>query len=134
MRVATLKAYGIEAQLEPEFPDRAAREAEIRRRAQPWAAHFDGNSLVVQRKAMEFRDHEKDFGRIKAKVLYVLSTTDRLFPPSIAPGVMAKLKAAGVDATYYELVSDKGHSAGTQDARKYEPALRAFLGRLEGGR
>jgi len=131
VRVATLKAYGIEQQLEKQFPDRAAREAEIRKRAAPWASFFDANSLVVQRKAMEFRDHEKDFGRIKAKVLYVLSTTDRLFPPSIAPNVMAKLKAAGVDATYHELVSDRGHNAGTQDALKYEPALRAFLQRLE---
>lgn len=133
-RVATLKAYGIDQQLEKEFPDRAAREAEIRRRAEPWASHFDGNSLVVQRKAMEFRDHERDFGRIKAKVLYVLSTTDKLFPPSLAQNVMAKLKAAGVDATYHELVSDRGHNAGTQDALKYEPALRAFLQRLESGR
>lgn len=134
LRVATLKAYGIEDQLAQAYPDRAAREAEIRKRAEPWASHFDGNSLVVQRKAMEFRDHEKDFGRIKAKVLYVLSTTDKLFPPSLAPNVMAKLGAAGVDATYYELVSDKGHNAGTQDARKYEPALRAFLQRLESAR
>jgi homoserine O-acetyltransferase len=129
-----LKAYGIEQQLAKDYPDPAAREAEIRKRAAPWAASFDGNSLVVQRKAMEFRDHEKDFGRIKAKVLYVLSTTDKLFPPAIAPNVMAKLQAAGVDAAYYELASDKGHSAGTQDARKYEPALRAFLQRLESAR
>jgi len=47
---------------------------------------------------------------------------------------MAKLQAAGVDATYYELASDKGHSAGTQDAPKYDPALRAFLQRLESAR
>jgi hypothetical protein len=39
-----------------------------------------------------------------------------------------------VDATYYELASDKGHNAGTQDARKYEPALRAFLQGLESAR
>lgn len=134
LRVATLKAYGIEDQLAQAYPDRAAREAQIRRRAESWASHFDGNSLVVQRKAMEFRDHEKDFGHIKAKVLYVLSTTDRLFPPSLAPNVMEKLKAAGVDATYYELVSDQGHNAGTLDARKYEPSLRAFLQRLESAR
>jgi homoserine O-acetyltransferase len=95
--------------------------------AEPWADHFDGNSLVVQRKAMEFRDAARDFGRIRAKVLYILSSTDKLFPPSIAPDVMAKLRAAGVDATYYELSSDKGHSGGTQDAIKFDPALRDFL-------
>jgi homoserine O-acetyltransferase/O-succinyltransferase len=133
-RIATLKAYGIEQQLAQQYPEREAREAEIRKRAEPWARHFDGNSLVVQRRAMEFRDHARDFGRVKAKVLYVLSTTDKLFPPSIAPDVMAKLKAAGVDATYFELVSDNGHNAGTLDARKYDPALRAFMARLGSAR
>jgi homoserine O-acetyltransferase/O-succinyltransferase len=130
LRVDTLKSYGAEATLAGEYPDPAARAAAIRRMAEPWAEHFDGNSLVVQRKAMEFRDDARDFGRIKAKVLYILSSTDKLFPPSIAPGVMGQLHAAGVDATYYELASAKGHSGGTQDAIKFEPALREFLRRL----
>jgi homoserine O-acetyltransferase len=130
LRVATLKSYGAEAAVAVEFPDPAAREVAIRRMAEPWAQQFDGNSLVVQRKAMEFRDDAKDFDRIKAKVLYILSSSDKLFPPSIAPGVMAKLGAAGVDATYYELASDKGHSGGTQDAIKFDPVLREFLRRL----
>jgi homoserine O-acetyltransferase len=130
LRVATLKSYGVEATLAAEHPDSAAREAAIRRMAEPWAEQFDGNSLVVQRKAMEFRDDARDFDRIKAKVLYILSSSDKLFPPSIAPGVMAKLRAAGVDATYYELASDKGHSGGTLDAIKFDPVLREFLQRL----
>jgi homoserine O-acetyltransferase len=130
VRVNTLKGYGLERQLAAEYPDPAAREAEIRRRAEPWAEVFDGNSLIVQRRAMEYHDHVPDFGKIQAKVLYILSTTDKLFPTSIAPGVMEKLKAAGVDATYFELESEKGHSAGTGDAIKFDPALRAFLNRL----
>jgi homoserine O-acetyltransferase/O-succinyltransferase len=131
VRVATLKSYGAETSLAPEYPDPVAREAAIRRMAAPWAEHFDGNSLVVQRKAMEYRDSAKDFGRIQAKVLYILSSTDKLFPPSIAPGVMAQLRGAGVDATYFELVSSKGHSGGTGDAIKFDGALREFLKRLE---
>jgi homoserine O-acetyltransferase/O-succinyltransferase len=127
LRVATLKAYGIDGALAAEYPDPVEREGAIRRMAGPWAETFDGNSLVVQRRAMEFRDHAKDFGRIKAKVLYVLSSTDKLFPPSIAPDVMAKLKAANVDATYFEIESIKGHSAGSGDAIKFDPALREFL-------
>jgi len=63
-------------------------------------------------------------------VLYVLSRTDVLFPPSIAPGVMARLAAVGVDATYVEIDSDFGHLASGADAAKWTPALRAFLGRL----
>jgi len=132
LRVETLKSYGADAALAGEYPDPGARTAAIRRMAEPWAEHFDGNSLVVQRKAMEFRDAARDFGRIKAKVLYILSSTDKLFPPSIAPGVMANLRAAGVDATYYELPSGKGHSGGTQDAIMFDPVLRDFLRRLPG--
>ena len=130
MRVDTLNAYGLDKELAATIPDPAARAAEIRKRAEPWAQAFDANSLVVQRKLSEFRDHTRDFQRIKAKVLYVLSTTDSLVPPSLAPKVMADLKAAGVDATYFELVSDQGHSAYTRDATKWAPALRDFLSRL----
>jgi len=130
LRIATLKAYGIERQLASQYPDDAAREEAIRKLAEPWARSFDGNSLVVQRKAMEFRDHVKDFNRVRAKVLYILADTDKLFPPSIAPGVMRDLRAAGVDATYLEIQSEKGHSAGSGDALKFEAALRTFLARL----
>jgi homoserine O-acetyltransferase len=133
LRIATLKAYGLDRELAGRYPDPALRDAEIRRRAQPWAEVFDGHSLVVQRKAMEFRDHVRDFGRIRAKVLYVLSTSDRLFPTALAPGVMQAFEKAGVDATYFELASIKGHLAGTEDALKFEPALRSFLQRLEPG-
>src|SRR5882757_8935074 len=96
LRVATLKRYGIEAELAPRYPDAATREAVIR-----------------------------------ARVLYVLSRTDKLFPPSIAPEVMTKLKAAGVDATYFEIDSDKGHLASGADWNKWARVLSAFLQRLD---
>jgi len=60
----------------------------------------------------------------------VLSRTDKVFPPSIAPAVMEKLRAAGVDATYVEIDSDFGHMASSRDAAKWAPALQAFLARL----
>jgi homoserine O-acetyltransferase len=69
--------------------------------------------------------------RIKVPLLYVLSRTDALFPPSLAPDVMAKLKAAGVDATYFEIDSDHGHLASGADADKWAPALRSFMTKLE---
>jgi homoserine O-acetyltransferase len=134
IRVQTLKNYGIDAALKGEFPDAMAREAEIRRRAEGWAKTFDGHSLVVLRRAALGIDTEKDFGRMrdKVKVLYVLSTTDKLFPPSIAPAVMAKLKAAGVDAQFFELKSELGHSASGPDWAKWSPALKAFMERIAG--
>jgi homoserine O-acetyltransferase/O-succinyltransferase len=131
MRVATLRRYGIDEQLAAQFPDKANREAEIRKRAETWSKIFDGNSLVVLRKASVRFDAEKDMPRIKAKVLYVLSRTDKVFPPTIAPDVMAKLKAAGVSVDYFEIDSDFGHSASGLDAAKWAPRLKAFMATLE---
>ena len=130
IRVATLKRYGIEASLRDRFPDPAARDAEIARLAAPWAAAFDGNSLVVLRRATVGFDVEPLFPRIRAKVLYALSRTDRVFPPSLAPDVMAKLKAADVDARYVEIDSEHGHTGYSADAEKWRPELKAFLDRI----
>ena len=130
IRVQTLKNYGIEAALKDQFPDPVAREAEIVRRAEPWARRFDGHSLIVLRRAAMGIDIERDFPKMKAKVLYVLSTTDKLFPPSIAPRVIEKLKAAGVDAEFFELKSELGHSASGPDWAKWAPKLEQFMGRL----
>jgi homoserine O-acetyltransferase len=131
MRIATLKRYGIDEQLAAQFPDKAAREAEIKKRAETWSKVFDGNSLVSLRKASVRYDAEKDLAKMKAKVLYVLSRTDKLFPPSIAPGVMAKLKEAGVTADYFEIDSELGHSASGLDAAKWAPRLKTFMAGLE---
>jgi homoserine O-acetyltransferase len=131
LRVATLKRYGIEAELTPRFPDPDKREAMIHQIAENWAKTFDPNSLIALAKARSHYDAARDFAKIHAKVLYVLSRSDKLFPPRLAPGVMAKLKAAGVDATYFEIDSDKGHMASGADWGKWDPVLRDFLRRLD---
>jgi homoserine O-acetyltransferase len=129
-RVATLKRYGIAQQLVGPYPDPVAREAAIRALAERWADAFDGNSLITLRRVAAEFDAEQHLSRIKAKVLYVLSTTDQLFPATIGPGVVESLRAAGVDTTYFELKSDKGHLASGVDAEKWAPVLREFLQRL----
>ncbi len=127
MRSEVLQEYGIEQQMTRQFSDQGRRDKAIRRLAQQWAHHFDGNALIALRRAADFYDAEKDFERIKAKVLYVLATTDKLFPPSIAPHVMGELKRHGVDATYFELDSDQGHLAVSVEAEKWAPVLQQFL-------
>jgi len=127
LRVEMLKRNGIEAALAGRYPDRASREVEIRRQAVDWAQRWDANSLVILRRGTIGYDTVKDFSKIKAKVLYVLCRTDRLFPPSIAPGVMDALATAGVDARYFEIDSDLGHSASGPEHAKWSPTLREFL-------
>jgi homoserine O-acetyltransferase/O-succinyltransferase len=130
LRVEMLKRNGIEAALAARYPDRDPREAEIRRQAVDWAQRWDTNSLVILRRGTIGFDTAKDFAKIKAKVLYVLCRTDRLFPPSIAPGVMQALAGAGVEACYFEIDSDLGHSASGPEHAKWSPILRGFLAPL----
>lgn len=130
LRIDTLKLYGIEARLAATHRDPAAREAEIRRQAEGWARGFDANALIVLRRANIRFDVEAQFDRIRAKVLYVLARTDRIFPPSLAARVMPKLAAAGVQAEYVEIDTELGHSSGGPDAAKWEPALRRFMASL----
>ena len=127
IRIATLKTYGIEDRLKATMSDPAEIEAAIRDEAARWAEGFDANSLIILAKALRGFDVTGQFGKIKSKVLLVLSRTDKLFPPEIAPGVMQGLKAAGVDADYFLLDSELGHSASGLDAHKWAPRLKQFM-------
>jgi len=131
LRVDTLTRYGMANSLAARFPTKAEADAELHRIASAWADVFDANSLFILGRAMETYDVVSRFDRIKVPVLFVLSRTDALFPPSIAPEVMAGLKQAGVDASYFEIDSDHGHLASGADADKWAPALRAFMTKLE---
>ncbi|HEX6440976.1 MAG TPA: alpha/beta fold hydrolase [Stellaceae bacterium] len=130
IRIETLKRYGIEASLAPRYPDPAAREAAIRQLAENWARNWDANSLLILRRALLGFDTRPDFANIKAKVLYVLCRTDALFPPKIAPAVIEALRDAGVDARYYEIDSELGHSSSGPEHAKWSPVLREFLAPL----
>jgi homoserine O-acetyltransferase/O-succinyltransferase len=128
LRVDTLTRYGLLASLAERFPD---PEAELRRIASAWADVFDANSLFILGRAMATYDITPHYGRIRVPVLYVLSRTDALFPPGLASGVIAGLKAAGVDAAYVEIDSEHGHLASGADADKWAGALRGFIAKLE---
>ena len=105
-------------------------EAAIRDEAARWAQGFDANSLIILAKALRGFDVTPQLRNIKSKVLYVLSRTDKLFPPELAPDVMQALKNAGVDADYFLLDSEYGHSASGIDAAKWAPRLRQFMASL----
>src|SRR5437764_1514567 len=130
IRIETLKRYGIEASLAPRYPDPPAREAASRQLAETWARNWAATSLIILRRALLGFDTRPDFGKIKAKVLYVLCRTDALFPPKIASGVMDALKAAGVEARYFEIDSEFGHSSSGPEHAKWSPVLREFLAPL----
>jgi homoserine O-acetyltransferase len=130
IRMATLKTYGIETRLRDTLSVLVEIEKAIRAEAAGWAEGFDANSLLILAKALRSFDVTAELGKIKAKVLYILSRTDRLFPPELEQQVMPALKAAGVDADYFLLDSDYGHSASGRDAHKWAPRLREFMDSL----
>jgi homoserine O-acetyltransferase/O-succinyltransferase len=127
IRSATLKTYGIETRLRATMSAPEQIEAAVRTEATRWAESFDANSLLTPAKALRGFDVTAQLGQIKSKVLYILSRTDKLFPPELAASVMPALKAAGVDADHFLLDSEYGHSASGLDAHKWAPRLREFM-------
>ena len=113
--------------LNEHWSDQAAIDAEISRQAGEWAAAFDAHSMLVLGRALNSYDVSDRLGRIAAKVLYVLSRTDVLFPPALAASVMPALAAAGVDARYFEIDTAHGHMGSGEDAAKWAGVLQGFL-------
>lgn len=131
MRLQTLRNYGVEALLERVSGDQAVRDTILNEAVTGWAKKFDANALFVLMNAMARFDVTAQLDRIRARMLYVLSRTDNIFPASLAATVMPLLKTAGVDATYCEIDSAAGHFASSVDADKWAPTLQSFLTSLK---
>lgn len=127
LREQTLRRYGADQGLRAEGLTEALVAAEITRQALEWASVFDPNSLLALGRAINLYDVRSELGRIKARVLYVLSRTDALFPPSLAQSVMPALAAAGIDARYFEIDTEHGHLGSDVDVAKWAPVLAEFL-------
>ncbi|PVX85856.1 homoserine O-acetyltransferase family protein [Paraburkholderia unamae] len=130
MRSETLKVFGIDAVLEQQFPDAVERDTEIVRLADKWAEKFDANSMLILMKAASAFDVRPRLGNIKAHVFFALSSTDRLFPPTLSDEVMQALAHADVAAEYHQIESRFGHFASGVDAKKWSELLRTFMARL----
>jgi homoserine O-acetyltransferase len=106
-------------------------EAEAKVAAKSWAKIYDGHSLVTLRRAIDGFDITKQYDRLKkTKVLYVISKTDKLFDLTDCATHALEMRKAGVDLTYVEMPSDKGHMASHADAAMWAPILGAFMKRL----
>ena len=131
LRFETLMAYGQNEILAETMPDPKAREAAIRINAQAWSKIYDGHSMVVLRQAIGSFDITAEYDKLKGtKVLYVQSPSDKLFDIALSPGYVTDMRRAGIDITYVELPTNKGHMASHADAALWAPILGAFLKRL----
>lgn len=127
LRIDTLRRYGVERHALVHLGGTAPAAAHLEQLASQWACEFDANSLIALRKANIRFDATPVLGAIRAPLLYVLSRTDVLYPPSIAPATMRLLRDAGVRASYVEIDSDYGHFAPTAEWRTWGGALGDFL-------
>lgn len=127
LRVETLCRYGAEQGLRAQGLTDEAVHAELQQQARNWAQVFDAHSMLALGRAINRYDVRAELGRIRARVLYVLSRTDVLFPPSLAQQVMPALAAAGVDARYAEIDTEHGHLGSDVDVARWAPGLGEFL-------
>jgi homoserine O-acetyltransferase/O-succinyltransferase len=86
------------------------------------AAHF-----VWMAKANQLYNLEKEQSRIKAKVLFLPSKTDLIFPPELSRKWADKLRAQGNHVELYEIEGSSGHLDGLNSIGKVADPIRAFL-------
>jgi homoserine O-acetyltransferase len=128
IRFDTLSNYGQNEILAETIADPEKRKAAMRANAEAWAENYDGHSMVALRRAIGSFDITGDYGKLKGtKVLYVNSKSDKLFDIALCPGYVTDMRKAGVDVTYVELPSNKGHMASHADSALWAPILAAFM-------
>jgi len=89
---------------------------------------FDAKTYNLLSKAMDLFDlSNEEIGRIRAKISLVGISSDWLFPATDVFNLAEKMKRLGIDAEYFEIVSDDGHDAFLSDAAQTSEILRKIL-------
>jgi homoserine O-acetyltransferase len=95
---------------------------------------FDANSYLVISKAMDnfdlargYESEEEALKRISARLLLIGISSDWLFPASDVRALAARAQAAGVDASYAELLSSHGHDGFLADAGLLAALVRPYF-------
>lgn len=125
MRRQTLASYGLERLYAERYPDAADRAAAMERACDAWASRFDPNSMVVLAGAAEHFDVRARLAQIRQRLLFVVCTTDAVFPPD--PAVRALLEQVPGPLRYLELDSPYGHMASGVEWRRLVPELQWLL-------
>jgi len=126
MRMATLRNYGFDRLLVDSIPDPQARAQAIEAPCHAWANAFDPYSLVALARAAERFDVRARVQQLQARTLFVVGSTDAVFPPD--PATRALVEALPVPVRYRELDSPYGHLASGVEWRRLQPDLRWMLG------
>jgi homoserine O-acetyltransferase len=87
----------------------------------------DANSVIYTSKAYQLYNLGDEVKRIKAKVLFVPSRTDLIFPPNLSRRATEQLRAQGNVVEYFEIDGINGHLDGVFSIAKAGEAIRTFL-------
>lgn len=121
MRRQTLQGYGLERLYEDRLPDPEARRAAMDAPCHDWASKFDPISLVTLGAAAESFDVRERLSEIRARTLFLVCTTDAVFPPDAQ--VTELLQSIRPPLRYVELDSPYGHMASGVEWKRLQPDL-----------
>jgi homoserine O-acetyltransferase/O-succinyltransferase len=127
-RAKTLRNNGMEQGLLAETGGDAKEASRILvDRASDWARQFDPNSLIALRRANTRFDVMSEMSNIVAPMLYVLCSTDNLFPAAFGPERSDWFRSHGVNVEFFELDSPHKHRGPLLDWAKWDDVLSKFL-------
>ncbi|PIF20134.1 homoserine O-acetyltransferase [Acidovorax sp. 30] len=125
LRIQTLRNYGLERLYEERVPDPTERQALLERQCRAWANRFDPHSMITLAAAAETFDVRQRVHDLQARLLFVVCTTDAIFPPERE--TEAIVRSMSVPVRYVELESPFGHMASGVEWRRLAPELRWLL-------
>lgn len=125
LRRQTLRSYGLERLYLEHYPDPQERHQAMERSCHEWASRFDPNSLVALAGAAERFDVRDRLHAIRARMLFMVCTTDAIFPPD--PQIKALVENMPAPHRYVELDSPFGHMASGVEWQRLEEDLRWLL-------
>ncbi|MET0183319.1 MAG: homoserine O-acetyltransferase [Caulobacterales bacterium] len=110
-------------------------ESYLRHQGQSFVDRFDANSYLYITRAIDYFDLAADFGGSLAQAFkdaptrfcVVAFSSDWHYPPEDNRQVVRALIAAGAEASYVEVPTDKGHDAFLLDEPHFERALTGFI-------
>ena len=93
------------------------------------AKSTDANSLLYMAKANQLYTLGDDVKKMKARILFVPSRSDMIFPPELSQRAAERYRAQGGVADVAVIEGDGGHLDGVFNVAKQGEAIRAFLAR-----
>ncbi|MEM6627159.1 MAG: homoserine O-acetyltransferase [Pseudomonadota bacterium] len=110
-------------------------ESYLRHQGQSFVDRFDANSYLYLTRAMDYFDLAADHGGQLARAFHGAKTrvcvfsfsSDWHYPPEESKAIVRALNAAGLETSYLEIETDRGHDAFFVEEPEFEAAMRGFL-------